>query len=44
MTQGNVTDEDVADLIRRTADAASALIHGDIRTYLIHIGTRTTTR
>jgi ketosteroid isomerase-like protein len=34
MTQGNVTDEDVADLIRRTADAASALIRGDIRTYV----------
>jgi ketosteroid isomerase-like protein len=34
MTQGNVTDEEVADLIRRTADAASALIRGDIRTYV----------
>jgi ketosteroid isomerase-like protein len=34
MTQGNVTDEEVADLIRRTADAASALIGGDIRTYV----------
>ena len=37
MTQGNVTDEEVADLIRRTAEAASALIRGDIRTYLTHI-------
>jgi ketosteroid isomerase-like protein len=37
MTQGNVTDEGVADLIRRTAEAASALIRGDIRTYLTHI-------
>jgi ketosteroid isomerase-like protein len=34
MTQGNVTDEEVADLIRRTAEAASALIRGDIRTYV----------
>ena len=34
MTQGNITDEEVADLIRRTADAASALIRGDIRTYV----------
>ena len=33
MTQGNVTDEEVADLIRQTAEAASALIRGDIRTY-----------
>jgi ketosteroid isomerase-like protein len=37
MTQGNVTDGEVADLIRRTAEAASALIRGDIRTYLTHI-------
>jgi ketosteroid isomerase-like protein len=34
MTQGNVTDEEVADLIRQTAEAASALIRGDIRTYV----------
>jgi ketosteroid isomerase-like protein len=34
MTQGNVTDEEVADLIRRSAEAASALIRGDIRTYV----------
>ena len=34
MTQGNVTDEEVADLIRRTAEAAAALIRGDIRTYV----------
>jgi ketosteroid isomerase-like protein len=34
MTQGNITDEQVADLIRRTAEAASALIRGDIRTYV----------
>jgi ketosteroid isomerase-like protein len=37
MTQGNLTDDEVADLIRRTAEAASALIRGDIRTYLTHI-------
>jgi ketosteroid isomerase-like protein len=37
MTQGDVTDEEVADLIRRTAEAASALIRGDVRTYLTHI-------
>jgi ketosteroid isomerase-like protein len=37
MTQGDITDEQVADLIRRTAEAASALIRGDIRTYLTHI-------
>jgi ketosteroid isomerase-like protein len=34
MTRGNVTDEEAADLIRRTAEAASALIRGDIRTYV----------
>jgi ketosteroid isomerase-like protein len=34
MTQGNVTDEEVADLIRQTAEAASALIRGDIRSYV----------
>jgi ketosteroid isomerase-like protein len=34
MTQGNIADEEVADLIRRTAEAASALIRGDIRTYV----------
>ena len=34
MAQGNVTDEEVAELIRRMAEAASAFIRGDIRTYL----------
>jgi ketosteroid isomerase-like protein len=37
MMQGNVTEEEVADLIQRTAEAASALIRGDVRTYLTHI-------
>jgi ketosteroid isomerase-like protein len=34
MAHGNVTDEELAELIGRTAQAASALIRGDIRTYL----------
>jgi ketosteroid isomerase-like protein len=34
MTQGNVTDEELGELVRITADAASAYIRGDIRTYL----------
>jgi hypothetical protein len=34
MAHGNVTEEELAELIRRTAEAASALIRGDIRTYL----------
>src|ERR671938_1276554 len=34
MAHRNVTDEELAQLIRRTAEAASALIRGDIRTYL----------
>ena len=34
MGNENVTDEELAELIRRTAEAASALIRGDIRTYL----------
>jgi hypothetical protein len=34
MVQGNVTDGDVAELIRSTADAASAYIRGDIHRYL----------
>ena len=34
MAHGNVTDEELAELIRRTAEAASALIRGDIRTYI----------
>ena len=33
MTPGNVTDEDVADLVRLMARAASAIIRGDMRTY-----------
>src|SRR5215203_1571804 len=34
MAYRDVTDEELAELIRRTAEAASALIRGDIRTYL----------
>jgi ketosteroid isomerase-like protein len=34
MAQRNVSDEELAELIRRTAEAASALIRGDVRTYL----------
>ena len=34
MAHGNVSDEELAELIRRTAEAASALIRGDIRTYI----------
>ena len=34
MAEGNVTDQELTDLIERTAEAASALIRGDIRGYL----------
>ena len=34
MAQGNITNEELTELIGRTAEAASALICGDIRTYL----------
>ena len=34
MTQANVTDEEFAELVRRSAEAASALIRGDVSTYL----------
>ena len=34
MAHTNVTEEELAELIRRTAEAVSALIRGDIRTYL----------
>ena len=34
MTQRNVTDEDLAELIRLSEEAASAYIRGDIRRYL----------
>jgi len=34
MAHRHVTDEELAELIRRTAQAASALIRGDVRTYL----------
>jgi ketosteroid isomerase-like protein len=34
MAQGNVTDADVAELIRSTAEAAAAYIQGDIHRYL----------
>lgn len=33
MEPGNLTDEELADLIGRAAEAASALIRGDARTY-----------
>jgi ketosteroid isomerase-like protein len=34
MAHGNVTDGELAELIGRTAEAASALIRGDIRAYI----------
>jgi ketosteroid isomerase-like protein len=34
MARGNVTHEELAELIQRTADAASAFIRGDMRRYL----------
>ena len=34
MAQGNPTDEELAELVRRTAEAASALIRGDVRDYI----------
>jgi len=34
MAHGDVTDEEVAELIRRTAEAASAFMRGDMRRYL----------
>jgi len=34
MSEGNVTDQELADLVERTAEAASALIRGDVRRYL----------
>ena len=37
MADGNVTDEEVAELIRRIAEAASALIRGDIPRYVMLI-------
>src|SRR6184192_4077827 len=33
MAHRNVTDEELAELIRRTAEAASAFIRGDMRRY-----------
>ena len=33
MAQGNPTDEELAELVRRTAEAAKAYIRGDMRTY-----------
>jgi hypothetical protein len=38
MGRGKVTDQEFADLVERTAEAASALIRGDIRRYLTLIG------
>jgi len=37
MAHGNVTDEELAEIIRHTAEAASAYIRGDIRRYLMLI-------
>jgi ketosteroid isomerase-like protein len=37
MAQGNVTEEDIAEVVRLTAEAASAFIRGDIRRYLTFI-------
>jgi ketosteroid isomerase-like protein len=34
MAHGNVTDEELAELIQRAAEAASAFMRGDIRRYL----------
>ena len=34
MAHGNVTEEELAELVRRTEEAASALIRGDIRAYI----------
>ena len=34
MAQGKVTDKELAELIRRTAEAASAFMRGDMRRYL----------
>ena len=34
MAHRHITDEELAELIGRTAEAASALIRGDVRTYL----------
>jgi hypothetical protein len=34
MAHTNVTEEELAELFRRTAEAASALIRRDVRTYL----------
>ena len=34
MTDGDTTESEVADLVRRCADAAAAFIRGDMRTYL----------
>ena len=34
MGEGNVTDQELADLVEQTAEAASALIRGDVRRYL----------
>ena len=34
MGEANVTDQELTDLIEQTAEAASALIRGDVRRYL----------
>jgi ketosteroid isomerase-like protein len=34
MSRGNVTDQELTDLVELTAESASALIRGDIRGYL----------
>jgi ketosteroid isomerase-like protein len=33
MAQGDVTDEELAELVQRTADSAAAIIRGDMTTY-----------
>ena len=38
MTHANVTDEELAELIQRTTEAAKAYIRGDMRTYFTLIG------
>lgn len=37
MAPGEITDEDLAELVRRTGEAASALMRGDVRGYLSFI-------
>jgi hypothetical protein len=34
MPESNISDKEIAELVQRTADAASAYIRGDMRRYL----------